>query len=144
MIIGLSGVGVFPRWIMFLVFVWMLYLLSANLVEKGLVSGLDSIKRELGFLTAAWFYFMAGPDCWSWPKPFLLRCRNVVEITLGYLNGTLDPKTRTAIEAHLSDCSDCWNFLNTHRQTVKLGQPLKEQEIPPELRQRLQAFLTKF
>lgn len=139
---GLLGAGIFPRWVMLIVFLWMLYLLPADLFEKGLFSGLDSTKRELGFLTAALFYFVAGPDCWARPKPSLLRCRNVVELTLGYLEATLDPKDRKAMEAHLSDCYNCWNFLNTYRETVKLGQSLKEQDIPLELRQRLQAFLT--
>jgi uncharacterized membrane protein YphA (DoxX/SURF4 family) len=140
---GLLGAGIFPRWIMFLVFLWMLYLLPVNVYEKGLFSGLDAIKRELGFLTAAFFYFMSGPDRWTWPKPSLFRCRNVVDLTLGYLEGTLDPKDRKAMEAHLSDCSNCWNFLNTYRETIKLGQSLKEQDIPSELRERLQTFLAE-
>ncbi|MBI4513665.1 MAG: hypothetical protein HY702_06085 [Gemmatimonadetes bacterium] len=69
LLMGVSlAAGVFPRWTMILVFVWMLYLLPTNLLAKGLLPGLDSVKREIGFLAASFVYLLAGPDRWAWPK----------------------------------------------------------------------------
>jgi len=65
----LIAVGIFPRRVMVLIFVWMLYLILMNLIVKGIFPGLDSVKREIGFLAASFVYFMLGPDRWAWPKP---------------------------------------------------------------------------
>jgi uncharacterized membrane protein YphA (DoxX/SURF4 family) len=71
-LVGLMGVllaaGVGPQWLMALLFVWMLYVLPAQMLAKGLFGGLDAAKRELGFLVAALVYLWLGPDRWSWPK----------------------------------------------------------------------------
>jgi hypothetical protein len=64
----LLAVGVGPQWLMALLFVWMLYVLPAQMLAKGLFGGLDAAKRELGFLVAALVYLWLGPDRWSWPK----------------------------------------------------------------------------
>jgi len=137
----LLGVGVLPRWVMLLVAVWMLTLLPVNIFAKGLFSGLDSIKREIGLLAAALYYFISGPDRWSWPKPDRLLCRNIVDLVLNYLEGTLDRPVRQAFEAHIADCSNCWYFLKSYADTVDLGQSLQEEDIPPDVRSRLDQFL---
>ena len=71
----------------------------------------------------------------------MLRCRDVVDLILSYLEGTLDPRERKAFEAHIADCTNCWRFLQTYRETVALGQQLRQEAIPPEVRERLEAFL---
>jgi uncharacterized membrane protein YphA (DoxX/SURF4 family) len=60
--------GVYPRWAAGLVAAWMLYLVAANLVAKGFFPGLDSVKREIGFLGAAAVVFVLGADRWAWPR----------------------------------------------------------------------------
>lgn len=35
------------------------------MVTKGLFPGLDSVKREIGFLAASLFYVFLGPDRWD-------------------------------------------------------------------------------
>lgn len=71
-LVGLMGmllaVGVGPQWLMALLFVWMLYVLPAQMLAKGIFVGLDAAKRELGFLVAALVYLLLGPDRWIWPK----------------------------------------------------------------------------
>ena len=68
----LLAVGVFPKWIMAIVLLWMIYLLPVNLFAKGFYMGLDSVKRELGFLAGSLVYmliaFVSGHDRWSWPR----------------------------------------------------------------------------
>lgn len=62
------AVGIFPRWVMTLLFVWMLYLIVGNLFGRGMLAGLDSVKREIGFLAASLVYVLSGRDVWAWPR----------------------------------------------------------------------------
>lgn len=72
----------------------------------------------------------------------MLRCRDVADLIPRSLEeGTLDPSERQAFEAHLADCMNCWRFLQTYRETVALGQQLREEAMPPEVRRRLETFL---
>jgi anti-sigma factor RsiW len=73
--------------------------------------------------------------------PMRLPCRDVVNLILAYLEGTLDPPERRAFEMHIADCANCWRFLHTYRETVALGQQLREEEIPQDVHERLKAFL---
>jgi hypothetical protein len=74
-------------------------------------------------------------------SPAMLRCRDVVDLVLAYLEGTLDPGERQALEAHIADCLSCWRFLQTYRVTVSLGQQLREDAIPLDVRERLEMFV---
>jgi anti-sigma factor RsiW len=88
-----------------------------------------------------WFT-KAGRRCHDAASPVtMLRCRDVVDLILGYLECTLDPSERQAFEAHIADCINCWQFLQTYRETVSLGQQLREEAIPPDVRERLETFL---
>ena len=71
----------------------------------------------------------------------ILHCREVVDVILAYLEDTLDPSEWQAFEAHIADCVNCWRCVQTYRQTVVSGQQLREEAIPPDVYQRLQAFL---
>jgi len=60
---------------------------------------------------------------------------------MNYLEGTLDRPVRQAFEAHIADCTNCWQFLKSYRDTVDLGQSLQQEDIPPDVRSRLDQFL---
>ncbi len=53
---------------MTLLLVWMLYLMLGNLIGRGMLAGLDSVKREFGFLAASLVYVLSGRDVWAWPR----------------------------------------------------------------------------
>jgi hypothetical protein len=74
-------------------------------------------------------------------SPAMLSCRDVVDLVVAYLEGTLDPGERQALEAHIADCLNCWRFLQTYRETVSLGQQLREETIPQDVRERLEMFM---
>ena len=83
---------------------------------------------------------------WGRPRPAegpprVLSCREVVELVLSYLEDSLDPGERQILEAHIADCPGCWRFLQSYRETVALGQQLREEAIPPDVRERLESFL---
>jgi uncharacterized membrane protein YphA (DoxX/SURF4 family) len=69
LLLGIAlAAGLFPRWTMGIVFLWLLYVVATNLGGKGVLLGLDSIKREIGLLAASLVYLLAGPDRWSFPR----------------------------------------------------------------------------
>jgi anti-sigma factor RsiW len=69
------------------------------------------------------------------------HCRHVVELIMSYLDDTLDPVERRAFEAHIADCRNCWRFLRSYRATIALGQRLRDEDIPSDVRERLESFL---
>jgi len=70
-----------------------------------------------------------------------MRCREIVDLLVDYLDGSLPPETTRRLDAHLAGCSPCIAFVNTYRGTVSAVRRLSETEIPPELRERLISFL---
>lgn len=73
----------------------------------------------------------------------MLGCRDIVELLDDYLDGALERAETGALEAHLEGCQDCTAFLATYRGTVRASRHLSESQLPPELRQRLIAFLRR-
>ena len=73
--------------------------------------------------------------------PAMLRCQEMVDLIVDYLEDTLEPSLRHAFEAHIADCQNCWRFLKTYRETIALGQQLRGEAIPPDMRERLETFL---
>ena len=71
----------------------------------------------------------------------MLRCRDIVELLGEYLDGQLEPATAEALSAHLADCQECTAFVNTYRGTVRATHQLREEQIPPQLKERLLTFL---
>jgi anti-sigma factor RsiW len=68
-------------------------------------------------------------------------CSTLVSVLMEYLEGRLPSARREEFEAHLADCSRCLAYLNTYRSTVSLLGSLDDDDLPPELRVRLRAFL---
>ncbi len=71
----------------------------------------------------------------------MFRCRDIVELLGEYIDGELDPGTAEALRAHLADCWECMAFIKTYRGTVRMTRQLREEQIPPALRERLLTFL---
>ena len=73
----------------------------------------------------------------------MLRCQDIVELLDDYLDGALEPTDTAALEAHLAGCGDCAAFMATYRGTVRASRKLSEDQLPPELRQRLLTLLRR-
>ena len=72
---ALLALGLRPQWVMGVIAVWMLYVVITSIGAKGIYFGLDSAKRELGFLTGAVVYGLLGPDRWAWLEGRLFPAR---------------------------------------------------------------------
>jgi anti-sigma factor RsiW len=54
-----------------------------------------------------------------------------------YLDGSLSPADRRAIQAHLDRCPDCRNFANTLRTTIHALDTLAAKPAPEAAKQRV-------
>ena len=66
-----------------------------------------------------------------------LACAELVELITDYLEGELPARDRRRFEAHLTACDGCDAYLEQMRQTISLTGRLREEDVPPELEERL-------
>ena len=69
------------------------------------------------------------------------RCTAVLALLLDYVEGRLAAPRCRALERHLAGCASCDAAVSTYRATVGLLHSLTEEDLPPELRLRLRAFI---
>ncbi len=72
-----------------------------------------------------------------------IGCRECMDLLADYVDGALPKDQAELLEWHLEGCSPCVAFVNTYRGTVGAARRLRETTLPPELRQRLAAFLSR-
>ena len=68
-----------------------------------------------------------------------LSCNEVVELVTAYLEGALKRRDRKAFERHLKKCDGCSNYVEQIRATIATVGRVKEDDLPPELRENLVA-----
>jgi anti-sigma factor RsiW len=66
-----------------------------------------------------------------------------VRLLVEYLERQLPPDVHADLERHLSKCPRCVAQLKTYESTVSLLRSVKEEDLPPELRWTLKAFIDK-
>ncbi len=72
-----------------------------------------------------------------------LECRECIDLLADYVDGTLARAKAELLEWHLDGCAPCIAFVNTYKGTVDAARRLRETTLPPELRQKLVAFLKR-
>jgi anti-sigma factor RsiW len=71
-------------------------------------------------------------------------CRDTARLLYAFAEGELDPVHRKKLEAHLGDCHECLEFLETYRKTIALTHSHdlpSERDMPPRLREKLLQFI---
>ena len=68
-------------------------------------------------------------------------CSKVVDLLVDYLEGRLPPRMRAELDQHLTACESCVRHVRTYRSTVSLLRSLRDEDLPPELRATVRAFL---
>ena len=53
-----------------------------------------------------------------------MNCREFVDFLMAYLDGELPDEQRTTFDAHMGDCPACVRYLDSYRETVRLGKCL--------------------
>ena len=75
-----------------------------------------------------------------------MNCQEFVDFLMDYLSGELPEPQRVEFERHLNDCPPCIVYLDTYKDTVKLGAQAYEkwsQDTPEELVQAILAARQK-
>jgi anti-sigma factor (TIGR02949 family) len=74
-----------------------------------------------------------------------VTCREVADFLMEYLEGRLNDREREVFDAHLHACPGCVRYLDTYRETVRLGKSLcgSNDEVPENVPDALvQAILS--
>jgi anti-sigma factor RsiW len=66
-----------------------------------------------------------------------ISCQELVELVTDYLEGRLSRADRKRVDRHLTGCDGCTTYLEQARETIRLTGRLREEDIAPELRDRL-------
>jgi predicted anti-sigma-YlaC factor YlaD len=66
-----------------------------------------------------------------------IDCRSIVEIVTGYFEGALDPAAMRVVGQHLRSCEGCRRYLDQMRATIAAIARLRDEDAPPEPRERL-------
>lgn len=53
-----------------------------------------------------------------------MNCREFVDFLMEYLDGEMPQRQRGIFEGHMEECPACVTYLDTYRETVRLGREL--------------------
>jgi predicted anti-sigma-YlaC factor YlaD len=73
-----------------------------------------------------------------------MNCKELAYMLADYFDGSMDPRLREELDAHLAMCEPCMAFTKTYQAVSDKTRLLRRQieyEIPPEVRKRLEAFV---
>lgn len=59
----------------------------------------------------------------------MLRCKDVVENIIEYIDVQLDFKTLDRLENHLDQCPECMTFIGTYRKMLELARKLRQTDF---------------
>lgn len=71
------------------------------------------------------------------------RCLDLVALLADYVERRLPPAVHDELERHLAACSSCVAQVKTYQSTVSLLHSIKDDDLPPELRCTLKAFINR-
>ena len=66
-----------------------------------------------------------------------LACIELVEVITDYLEGAMPARKRRLLEQHLTACDGCEAYVEQMRRTIETTGRLRQEDIPPELEERL-------
>jgi len=73
-----------------------------------------------------------------------MNCKELAYMLADYFDGSMDPRLREELDAHLAMCEPCMVFTKTYQAVSDKTRLLRRQieyEIPAEVRKRLEAFV---
>jgi len=73
----------------------------------------------------------------------LLTCKEFLQELNDYLDATVDVELRRRLEAHISECPNCFVILDTTKRTVQVYKGMQAQALPPDVEARLMKAVEK-
>ena len=71
------------------------------------------------------------------------RCAHLVGLLADYVEHQLPSEVHDELERHLTRCPRCVTQLKTYESTVSLLRSIRDEDLPPELRCTLKAFVSR-
>jgi anti-sigma factor RsiW len=72
-----------------------------------------------------------------------MECPECMDLLADYVDGSLARNQAELLEWHLEGCGPCVAFVRTYKGTVDAARRLRETTLPPELKEKLRAFLKR-
>src|SRR5437667_9315736 len=72
-----------------------------------------------------------------------IGCPECMDLLADYVDGALPRAQAELLEWHIEGCAPCVAFVNTYKGTVDAAKRLRQTTLPPELREKLIAFLQR-
>ena len=73
----------------------------------------------------------------------MLTCKEFMKELSEYLDESVDPETRAHLEAHMSECPNCWVVCDTTKKTVEIYKGLDPMPVPETVHERLIAAVSE-
>jgi len=73
----------------------------------------------------------------------LLTCKEFLDELNDYLDETVDVELRRRLEAHITQCPNCFVICDTTKKTIQVYKGMWQQHIPEDVHTRLLAALEK-
>ena len=73
----------------------------------------------------------------------MLTCSQFLQELNDYLDPSIDPETKRHLEAHVSNCPNCFVVVDTTVKTLRIYKGVDPQPLPEDLRQRLWSALER-
>ncbi len=73
----------------------------------------------------------------------LLTCKQLLDELSEYLDGNVQEDVRRHLDAHVSECPNCWVVVDTTKRTLQIYKGMDPQPIPDELHSRLMKAIEK-
>jgi anti-sigma factor RsiW len=67
----------------------------------------------------------------------LLTCKEFLQELNDYLDDTVDVQLKNRIEAHITECPNCFVILDTTKKTIQVYKGMQPQTLPEEVHARL-------
>ena len=71
------------------------------------------------------------------------RCNELAALLADFVEHHLPPDVHENLQQHLAACPRCLTQLKTYESTVSLLRSIRDEDLPPELRCTLRAFVSR-
>jgi anti-sigma factor RsiW len=73
----------------------------------------------------------------------LLTCKEFLQELNDYLDETVDQELRRSLEAHITECPNCFVVCDTTKHTIRVFKGMELQTIPEDVHARLMRAVDK-
>ena len=73
----------------------------------------------------------------------MLTCKEFLQELNDYLDETIDVQTRQRLEAHITECPNCFVICDTTKKTIQVYKGMQPQTLPEDVHSRLLHALEK-